>query len=41
MSNQRTGCTVIYDEREIFYNVGVRLKAASTAGPSRCAWASM
>jgi hypothetical protein len=28
MSNHRTGCTVIYDEREVFYNVGLRLKGS-------------
>ncbi len=28
MSNQRLGATVIYDEREIFYNVGLRLKGS-------------
>jgi len=28
MSNDKTGCTVIYDEREIFYDVAVRLKGS-------------
>ena len=28
MSNERIGCTVIYDEREIFYDVGLRLKGS-------------
>lgn len=28
MSNQRLGATVIYDEREIFYDVGLRLKGS-------------
>ena len=28
MSNQRLGATLIYDEREIFYNVGLRLKGS-------------
>ena len=28
MSNERIGCTVIYDEREVFYNVGLRLKGS-------------
>lgn len=28
MSNQRTGATVIYNEREIFYDVGLRLKGS-------------
>lgn len=28
MSNGRIGCTVIYGEREIFYNAGVRLKSS-------------
>lgn len=28
MSNGRLGCTVIYDESEIYYNVGVRLKSS-------------
>ena len=28
MSNERIGCTLIYDEREIFYNVGLRLKGS-------------
>ncbi|MSU36344.1 MAG: hypothetical protein EXS36_14855 [Pedosphaera sp.] len=28
MSNERIGFTVIYDEREVFYNVGLRLKGS-------------
>ena len=28
MSNERIGCTVIYDEREVFYDVGLRLKGS-------------
>ena len=28
MSNERIGCTMIYDEREIFYDVGLRLKGS-------------
>lgn len=28
MSNQRQGATVIYDEREVFYDVGLRLKGS-------------
>jgi len=28
MSNERIGCTVIYDEREIFYDCGLRLKGS-------------
>ncbi len=28
MSNEHQPCTVIYDEREVFYNVGVRLKGS-------------
>ena len=28
MSNQRIGATLIYDEREIYYNVGLRLKGS-------------
>ena len=28
MSNGRIGCTVIYDESEIYYNAGVRLKSS-------------
>ena len=28
MSNDKTGCTLIYDEREIFYGVGLRLKGS-------------
>ncbi|MDB6034265.1 MAG: hypothetical protein JWM16_4603 [Verrucomicrobiales bacterium] len=28
MSNERIGCTLIYDEEEIFYDVGLRLKGS-------------
>jgi len=28
MSNERIGCTMIYDEQEIFYDVGLRLKGS-------------
>src|SRR6185503_13620192 len=28
MSNERIGCTMIYDEREVFYDVGLRLKGS-------------
>jgi hypothetical protein len=28
MSNERIGCTMIYDEREIFYDAGLRLKGS-------------
>ena len=28
MGNERIGCTVIYDEREIFYDAGLRLKGS-------------
>ena len=28
MSNKRIGCTMIYDEREVFYGVGLRLKGS-------------
>lgn len=28
MSNERVGCTVIYDEQQIFYDVGLRLKGS-------------
>ena len=28
MSNERIGCTVIYDERDIFYNAALRLKGS-------------
>ncbi len=34
MSNERLGCTVIYGEREIYYNVGVRLKSSQRGRPS-------
>ncbi len=33
MSNGRIGCTVIYNEREIHYNVGVRLKSSQRGRP--------
>jgi hypothetical protein len=28
LSNERLGCTVIYDEREVFYDAGVRLRGS-------------
>ncbi len=31
MSNGRIGCTVIYDESQVFYDVGVRLKGSERA----------
>ena len=31
MSNDRLGCTIIVDEREVYYNCGVRLKGVSMA----------
>jgi hypothetical protein len=34
MSNERLGCTVIYDENEIYYDVGVRLKSSERGRPS-------
>jgi hypothetical protein len=34
MSNERLGCTVIYNEREIYYDVGVRLKSSQRGRPS-------
>ncbi len=34
MSNADTGCTVIYDERRIFYDVGVRAKGSERGRPS-------
>ncbi len=34
MSNQPQGCTVIYNEKEVYYNTGVRLKG-SPAGRAR------
>jgi hypothetical protein len=34
MSNGRIGCTVIYNEREVYYNVGVRLKSSQRGRPS-------
>ena len=37
MSNDRLGATVIYNEQEVFYNVGVRLKG-SNAGPHNAAY---
>jgi hypothetical protein len=33
MSNERLGCTVIYDEREAYYDVGVRLKSSQRGRP--------
>jgi len=33
MSNERLGCTVIYDEKEIYYDVGVRLKSSQRGRP--------
>ncbi len=33
MSNDRLGCTVIWDEREAFYDVGVRLKGSERGRP--------
>jgi hypothetical protein len=33
MSNQRMGATVVYDERQAFYNVGVRLKGSERGRP--------
>ena len=34
MSNERLGCTVISDESEVYYNVGVRLKSSQRGRPS-------
>lgn len=34
MSNERLGATIIYDEKEVFYDVGIRLKG-SPAGRAR------
>lgn len=34
MSNERLGGTVIYGEREIYYNVGIRLKSSQRGRPS-------
>ncbi len=34
MSNDRVGATVVYDEREIFYDVGVRLKGSQRGRPT-------
>lgn len=34
MSNERLGCTVIYNEREVYYDVGVRLKSSQRGRPS-------
>ncbi len=33
MSNGRIGCTVICDEREVYYNAGVRLKSSQRGRP--------
>lgn len=33
MSNERLGCTVIYDEKEAYYDVGVRLKSSQRGRP--------
>ncbi len=35
MSNARTGATLIYDEREAFFNVGVRAKGSERGRPQR------
>jgi hypothetical protein len=34
MSNERLGCTVIYNEKEVYYNVGVRLKSSQRGRPA-------
>lgn len=34
MSNERLGCTVIYGEREAYYDAGVRLKSSQRGRPS-------
>jgi hypothetical protein len=34
MSNERLGCTVIYGEREAYYDVGVRLKSSQRGRPA-------
>ncbi len=34
MSNERLGCTVIYNEDEVYYNVGVRLKSSQRGRPA-------
>jgi len=34
MSNERLGCTVIYDEKEVYYDVGARLKSSERGRPS-------
>lgn len=34
MSNERLGCTVVYDEREVWYDAGVRLKGSERGRPS-------
>jgi len=34
MSNERLGCTVIYNESEIYYEAGVRLKSSQRGRPS-------
>lgn len=33
MSNERLGCTVIYDEHEVYYDAGVRLKSSQRGRP--------
>jgi hypothetical protein len=33
MSNERLGCTVIYNEHEVYYDVGVRLKSSQRGRP--------
>ena len=33
MSNGRIGCTVIYDEKEVFYDCGIRLKGSEHGRP--------
>lgn len=34
MSNERLGCTLIYNEKEVYYNVGVRLKSSQRGRPA-------
>ncbi len=34
MSNDRLGCTVVYDEREAYYDAGVRLKGSERGRPA-------
>ena len=34
MSNERLGCTLIYGEREIYYDIGVRLKSSQRGRPA-------